>query len=550
VAVGLISTLVALLVVTRTVDTAALHRAARRATDDPRGIVLSLAALLGAFSLRALAWRKVVPELPFGQSLAGIHVGMGANHVLPLRMGEPLRVASVVRRTGVPLGVATASTLTLRTADIVCLAALGAVCAPHAFLGIVGPWGWAVLVLVLAAGAVSLTWLARLARERPGTVRLPGPAVFAATGTAWMLEAVVIWRAAGWVGIHLDPLEAMFVTAVAVGAQVTAIAPSGFGTYEAAAVAALSALGHDTGVALVAALSAHALKTAYSLGAGAVGLVTPAPSFLGRVRLPRSTALASRPVAPAPDGPVVLFLPAHDEAEAVAGVVRRAPRAIAGREVRVVVIDDGSTDGTAAEAARAGADVIVFDANRGLGAAVREGLRHAVVVYGAAAVAFCDADGEYAPEELEQLVGPVLAGRAHYVVGSRFRGHIEHMLPQRRAGNRVLTRALRFVARTPITDGQSGYRAFSRDAAAHAEIVHDYNYAQVLTLDLLAKGYGYVEVPISYRFRVTGRSFIRLGRYVRFVVPAVYRELNAPDSSPVADRSPVLSSSPALEVIP
>ena len=101
------------------------------------------------------------------------------------------------------------------------------------------------------------------------------------------------------------------------------------------------------------------------------------------------------------------------------------------------------------------------------------------------------------------------------------------MRPHRRLGNLVLSAALSLVARRRITDGQTGYRAFSRAAAADAEIIHDYNYAQVLTLDLLAKGYRYTEVPISYRFRTTGESFVKLGRYLRSVVPAVYRELNA-----------------------
>jgi hypothetical protein len=90
----------------------------------------------------------------------------------------------------------------------------------------------------------------------------------------------------------------------------------------------------------------------------------------------------------------------------------------------------------------------------------------------------------------------------------------------------VLTKALSFVARRRISDGQSGYRALSAGAAAAAEIVHDYNYAQVLTLDLLAKGYRYAEVPISYRFRTTGKTFVKLGRYLRAVIPAVHRELN------------------------
>jgi hypothetical protein len=112
------------------------------------------------------------------------------------------------------------------------------------------------------------------------------------------------------------------------------------------------------------------------------------------------------------------------------------------------------------------------------------------------------------------------------VVGSRFAGEIGRMLPQRRLGNLALTALLRFVARAPIGDGQSGFRALSRAAAADAEIVHDYNYAQVLTLDLLAKGHRYLEVPIGYRFRTTGRSFVRPMRYLRRVLPAVWHAVN------------------------
>jgi hypothetical protein len=87
---------------------------------------------------------------------------------------------------------------------------------------------------------------------------------------------------------------------------------------------------------------------------------------------------------------------------------------------------------------------------------------------------------------------------------------------------------LAFVSRARISDGQSGYRALSHEAAAAAEVIHDFNYAQVLTLDLLAKGFRYREVPIRYRFRTSGRSYVRLGRYLRRVVPAVWREVNGP----------------------
>jgi glycosyltransferase involved in cell wall biosynthesis len=231
----------------------------------------------------------------------------------------------------------------------------------------------------------------------------------------------------------------------------------------------------------------------------------------------------------------VLFLPAHDEAATVAGVLARAPASVLGRPVCRLVVDDGSSDGTAEAAALAGVEVVRLDRNHGLGAAVRQGFAEALA-RGATTVAFCDADGEYDPAELERLVAPILAGTADYVVGSRFDGQIGRMLPHRRLGNLVLTRLLSFVARRPIRDGQSGFRALSALAAADAEIVHDYNYAQVLTLDLLAKGYRYLEVPISYRFREHGRSFVRLGGYLRRVLPAVYRELNGTGAPAYARR--------------
>jgi glycosyltransferase involved in cell wall biosynthesis len=224
--------------------------------------------------------------------------------------------------------------------------------------------------------------------------------------------------------------------------------------------------------------------------------------------------------------PIVLFFPARDEAATIGEVVARAPSSVAGHPVHCLVVDDGSTDATAVLAVAAGARVVTLP-GCGLGAAVRAGLAAAVAL-DPVAVAFCDADGEYAPEELERLVQPLLAGTADYVAGSRFTGEIRRMLPHRRFGNRVLTWALRRYAGIAITDGQSGYRALSADAARAATIVHDYNYAQVLTLDLLAKGFRYAEVPISYGFREHGRSFVRLAPYLAHVVPAVWRQRHRP----------------------
>ena len=237
-------------------------------------------------------------------------------------------------------------------------------------------------------------------------------------------------------------------------------------------------------------------------------------------------------VEPPTPPPILLFLPARDEEASVAGVVARTPATVLGHPVRCLVIDDGSTDATARLAQAVGAEVVGVHPGRGLGAAVRLGLG-AGAAMDAVAVVFCDADGEYDPAELEAVVAPILAGDADYVVGSRFAGAPRHMLAHRWAGNRVLTWWVRGIARRRygvrgVSDGQSGYRALSPVAAAHAEVIHDFNYAQVLTFDLLAKGYRYAEVPITYRFRAAGRSFVRLVPYLRRVVPAVRAELRSP----------------------
>ncbi len=223
-----------------------------------------------------------------------------------------------------------------------------------------------------------------------------------------------------------------------------------------------------------------------------------------------------------PPAPILFFLPAHDEVAAVSGVVGSIPSEVAGHPVRALVVDDGSRDGTAEAARASGAAVDSFAANRGLGAAVRHGLARGVAE-GAVAVAFCDADGEYDPRQLPALLAPILEGRADYVVGSRFAGGPRRMRLHRSLGNRMLTLAVRALSGQPVTDGQSGFRVLSGPAAAAAEVAHDYNYAQVLTLDLVAKGFRYAEVPISYRFRTSGRSFVRLVPYLAAVIPAMGR---------------------------
>ena len=217
---------------------------------------------------------------------------------------------------------------------------------------------------------------------------------------------------------------------------------------------------------------------------------------------------------------VLVVVPAWNEAANLPAVIAelRSARADDDR----LVVDDGSSDGTAEVARAHGTDHVVrLTGHRGLAVAFQAGI-DAALKLGADVVVNTDADHQYRGSDIPRLVAPILAGEADYVVGSRFaHGHPHTMRPHRELGNRVLTAWVRRLTGRRITDGQSGYRALSPAAATAAVIRHDFNYAQVLTLDLLDKGFRYHEVPISYRFRTTGSSFIRLGPYLRAVVPAV-----------------------------
>lgn len=223
---------------------------------------------------------------------------------------------------------------------------------------------------------------------------------------------------------------------------------------------------------------------------------------------------------------IVVFLPAHNEEVSLPLVLKRIPAEIDGLPVETIVIDDGSTDATSDIARRHGAHVYRFKKNRGLGAAVREGLLRSYE-HGATVAVMIDADNEYPADQIPDVVRPILAGEADYVFGSRFLGTVDGMRLYRYIGNHVFTWLQCLLLKQRIHDGQSGMRAFSRAACKHAEIIHDYNYAQVLTLNLVRKGFRLHEVPIRYRVREAGKSFIRFN-YVQRVLPAIYREWRRP----------------------
>jgi hypothetical protein len=229
-------------------------------------------------------------------------------------------------------------------------------------------------------------------------------------------------------------------------------------------------------------------------------------------------------------GRCLAIVVARDEEATVGAVVAGIPAEAAGLPVDVLLVDDGSRDSTPRIGHECGARVHSHPESRGLGAALRAGLGIARDEDYAAAV-YLDGDGEYDPADFARVLEPVARGRADYVLGSRFLGDRDGMSWHRTFANRTTSALLGFLTESVTSDAQTGYRAFSARALAEARIAHDYNYAQVLTLSLWGAGIEAVEVPISYRRRRSGRSFVRYPEYLARVAPAVWREWRAARAS-------------------
>ena len=212
--------------------------------------------------------------------------------------------------------------------------------------------------------------------------------------------------------------------------------------------------------------------------------------------------------------------------------------------VDVLVIDDGSRDDTRAIARDAGVEVISNPSP--LGSAPRcawASPRRATAATTRRSTS--TATASTTRPSFERVLEPVARGRADYVVGSRFLGDRDGMAWHRTLANRLASALLGTLMGTVVSDGQSGYRAFSPRALAAARIRHDYNYAQVLTLSLWGARIDPVEVPISYSRRRFGGSFVRYPEYFARVAPALWREFRQARKQRATSAAPI---APATDV--
>ena len=199
---------------------------------------------------------------------------------------------------------------------------------------------------------------------------------------------------------------------------------------------------------------------------------------------------------------VSVVIPAFNEAEAIGTVIREI-REVLGPAAEIVVVDDGSSDGTAEVAAAAGARVVRQPYNIGNGAAVKAGIRTSRGDY----VVLMDGDGQHPPSEIPRLVEQL--ERYDMAVGSRTSGSDSRF--HRTLANRVYNALAGYVADRPIPDLTSGFRGV-RGAVLRRFVYllpNTFSYPTTLTLALLRSGHSVTFVPFAVRRRI-GRSKIRL----------------------------------------
>ena len=196
-----------------------------------------------------------------------------------------------------------------------------------------------------------------------------------------------------------------------------------------------------------------------------------------------------------------IIVPVFNERSTVAEIVRRMRSVDLPVDREILIVDDGSDDGTAAVLTQLGDStvrVLKHPSNRGKGAAIRTGLENAT----GDLVLVQDADLEYDPDDWPRLLAPVLKGRARVVYGSRFTGERRNMLFLHWVGNRFLSLVTNMLYNSTLSDMETCYKLFDPHVLDGVRLEADrFDFEPEFTAKVLRKGIRIYEVPISYAGR-------------------------------------------------
>lgn len=202
---------------------------------------------------------------------------------------------------------------------------------------------------------------------------------------------------------------------------------------------------------------------------------------------------------------ILIIVPAYNEEGGIRGVLGRIPKEVLGYEVKTVVVDDGSTDATAAIAREEGVPVVTHVVNRGQGDALRTGFAIAQAE-GADIVINLDADGQYKPEEIERLVKPIIEDKADFVLGSRFMGFYEEAGSVRHVGVVFFSRMISLLTGVKVSDCTNGFRAIRVSELHKLNLREDRFNANEIILEALKNKLRFDQVPVTMLSRAAGET--------------------------------------------
>jgi hypothetical protein len=204
-------------------------------------------------------------------------------------------------------------------------------------------------------------------------------------------------------------------------------------------------------------------------------------------------------------GQVAVLVPAYNEAENIGHVLDRIPAEVGGRKIAVLVLDDGSRDGTGEVAEAHGAAVARHVTNRGGGAALRTGYR-LMVDAEADIVVTLDADGQHLPAEMPRLVEPLLSGEVDVAHGSRVLGRADRDHYARELGIVFFNRLVSLITRTHVTDCSNGYRAVRTSVLPLLVLRQEQFHTSEFMIEAIKRGVPAKEVPVTVERRLHGHS--------------------------------------------
>jgi glycosyltransferase involved in cell wall biosynthesis len=194
---------------------------------------------------------------------------------------------------------------------------------------------------------------------------------------------------------------------------------------------------------------------------------------------------------------LVIQIPCYNEEQTLALTVSQLPKKLPGiSKIEYLVINDGSTDRTVEVAREAGVHHIVdLQSNGGLAKAFMAGIK-ASLRAGADIIVNTDADNQYCAADIGALIQPVVENRAEIVIGARPIEQVEHWSPLKKFLQKMGSWVVRLASRTEIPDAPSGFRAFSRQAAARINVFSDYTYTLETIIQAGQSGMTIKSVPI------------------------------------------------------